>query len=209
MPLQQRHAAAHTPAPGRTPAQTYLHQRKPQRPSQRSWSMARPVGTARSGAGRSVWLQLPRPDYRAWSGGRPRWPRLDLSSRTRGCRSPTKVRPCATVVDSILLRAGAARPPSRGSFGQLVDGAGPPSTRSADPNRRVADALSAPGPAQQPSAAAAGPRCFRRAVRHRQALQRWRPFGAPAGTRPRRHHPRVVCGRGRDREVVARQVCRL
>ena len=24
---------------------------------------------------------------------------------------------------------------------------------------------------------------------HRQALQRWRPFGAPAGTRPRRHHP--------------------
>ena len=44
-------------------------------------------------------------------------------------------------------------------------------------------------PAQQPSAAAADPRCFRRAVRHRQALQRWRPFGAPAGTRPRRHHP--------------------
>ena len=42
----------------------------------------------------------------------------------------------------------------------------------------VADAPSAPRPAQQPSAAAADPRCFRRAVRHRQALQRWRPFGA-------------------------------
>ena len=39
----------------------------------------------------------------------------------------------------------------------------------------VADAPSAPRPAQQPSAAAADPCCFRRAVRHRQALQRWRP----------------------------------
>ena len=35
-------------------------------------------------------------------------------------------------------------PRRAGSFGQLVSGAGPPSPRSADPNRRVADAGSAP-----------------------------------------------------------------
>ena len=42
-----------------------------------------------------------------------------------------------------------------------------------------ADAPSAPRPAKQPSAAAAALGCFHRAVRHRQALQRWRPFEGP------------------------------
>ena len=40
--------------------------------------------------------------------------------------------------------AGEVAEVRAGSFGQLVSGAGPPSPRSADPNRRVADAPSAP-----------------------------------------------------------------
>ena len=108
----------------------------------------------------------------------------------RFCRSM----PCACLFS--LLRETAPSPTASGGSGRrpalgLRGRRGRPGPGGRQARRAVAgrtrrpplDRRNSPARPRPIHAVSAAPSA------HRQALQRWRPFGAPAGTRPRRHHP--------------------